>query len=235
MYSVTLVRMTNRHIEIWHWTLLCAVILALILVPFFVFGDDVELWTRQVLQAATGRPLRTAVVLGGLLATDIVLPVPSSLVSTACGFFLGVVSGTLTSWAGMNASCLMGFAITMWLGRPLAARLLQPREMEQLERMSHRYGAWALVLARPVPVLAEASVLFAGLGRVRPRQFLVLTTLSNGGISVTYALIGALSADINAFLVAMAGAIAVPWLFLSIAKYWHRPPATGRAVREGRP
>ncbi len=62
----------------------------------------------------------------------------------------------------------------------------------------------------PVPVLAEASVLFAGMSKMNFRRFLIISTLSNLGISIVYAAVGAYSVSENSFLLAFAGAIIIP-------------------------
>ena len=67
-----------------------------------------------------------------------------------------------------------------------------------------------MVAVRAVPVLAEASVLFAGIGSMRFGRFLLLTSLSNLGISLVYASVGAFAAEIQSFLLAVAGAVLVP-------------------------
>ena len=66
--------------------------------------------------------------------------------------------------------------------------------------MRHRFGEWVIVVSRPIPVLAEASVLFAGLSGMPASRFLLLSTLSNLGISAVYAAVGAFSASTNSFL-----------------------------------
>jgi membrane protein DedA with SNARE-associated domain len=83
-------------------------------------------------------------------------------------------------------------------------------ELQRLERISRQVGDWVIVVARPVPVLAETSVLLAGMSRMPTYRFMLLTTLSNLGISLVYAAIGALSATLNSFLLAVAASILVP-------------------------
>ena len=198
--------------KVLRWGLLAALVLALILGPFFFFGARIEAWTDGFLQRSAERPGLVALVLGGLLASDIVLPVPSSVASTAAGYILGFVGGTVVSLVGMSISCVLGYGLGFGPGRPLAARLVGESEITRLEALYGRLGDWVLVVTRPIPVLAEASVPFAGISRMPLRRFTVLTTLSNLGISAVYAIIGAFSATLNAFLLAFAGSILLPWL-----------------------
>lgn len=141
------------------------------------------------------------------LAADIVLPVPSSLLSTAAGALLGFAGGTLTSWLGMTAGCLIGFLLSR---RVPGEKMLGPAEMQRVRNAQQRYGDWMLMLFRAVPVLAEASVFFAGLTLMPLRRFLLITATSNLGISLAYAGTGAFFAGRESFLMAFAGAIAIP-------------------------
>ena len=68
-------------------------------------------------------------------------------------------------------------------------------------------GDWTIIICRPVPVLAEASVIFAGLVGAPFSRFLVLTALSNLGIAIGYAAFGAFSMSMDSFLVAFLGAL----------------------------
>lgn len=81
-----------------------------------------------------------------------------------------------------------------------------------------RHGLWALVLCRPVPVLAEASVIAAGLGRMRMGPALVATGLSNVGISAIYAGAGAAADGPGTFLLAFTAALLLPGAALLLSR-----------------
>lgn len=184
------------------WTLLFLATLAVILIPFFLFGNAVEQWAHQFFQASAARPLVFLAVVAAL-AADIFLPIPSSLVSTAAGLLLGFWPGFLANFLGMTLACALGYALGSRLPAPDADRMRQAWT---------RYGDWALILFRSVPVLAEASVFFAGLSRMPLRRFIVLTALSNLAISGVYSATGAFSAEKETFFYAFAGAVILPGL-----------------------
>jgi len=202
----------------YRWVLLSTGVLAIILVPFFLFGEQIETWTESFLESASNQSTWVALVLGSLLATDILVPVPSSLTSTAAGFFLGLAGGTATSLAGMTVSCVVGYWLGARFGRPVANRLVGEQELARLEKLSQRFGDWVIVVTRAVPVLAEASALFAGISGMPMHQFLLLSTLSNLGISAVYAAVGAFSATVNSFLFAFGGSILVPLVAMILTK-----------------
>jgi uncharacterized membrane protein YdjX (TVP38/TMEM64 family) len=187
---------------------LMALVLAVILIPFFMFHKEVDLWTEQWLEASGQHLGYTAAILAALLASDILLPVPSSFVSTGAGYLLGFVNGTLVSWIGMTAGCMIGYALGS--GSLKMLRWLDADTKEKMEAFFERAGIWAIVIARPVPVLAEASVIFAGMSKMNFKQFMFVSTFSNLGISVVYAAVGSYSVSENSFLLAFAGAIILP-------------------------
>ncbi len=196
------------------WMLLLSLTIAGILVPFLIWGDRIETATASFLATNPGR-WTTAAALAGLLGADIVLPVPSSLVSTAAGGLLGFFPGLATSFAGMSVGALLGY----WLGRGArGAGALDDAALAPARAARDRWGDWALVLFRPVPVLAEASVFLAGLTGVPLRRFVPLTFAANLGISAAYAATGAYAKGKDSFLLAFAGAIALPALAMAITR-----------------
>ena len=71
-------------------------ILAIPIVPFLLFGEQVEAALDRWRQHPPAWPLVAGAVVA-LLATDVFLPIPSSVVSTLAGGQLGLVGGTLAS------------------------------------------------------------------------------------------------------------------------------------------
>src|SRR5690606_35600623 len=92
------------------------------------------------------------------------------------------------------------------------SRWLNKTTREQLGRFFQRNGEWSIIIARPVPVLAEGSVLFAGLSQMDFKTFMIYSSLSNFAISTVYAWIGSYASSMNSFLLAFAAAIVLPVL-----------------------
>ena len=67
-------------------------------------------------------------------------------------------------------------------------------------------------------VLAEVSVIFAGLVRAPFGRFLRLTACSNLGIALGYAAVGAFSMRIDSFLIAFLGALVIPGLAIAASR-----------------
>ncbi|BBH71866.1 hypothetical protein ACTI_85510 [Actinoplanes sp. OR16] len=201
---------------------LIVVVLAVILVPFAVAGDGMDRWVAGILRAPADHPAAAALLLGLLLAADVLLPVPSSLVSTSLGALLGGPAGTIVSTVGMTAACWVGYQLGRGAGRPVARRLIGGHDLTRLTATSASWGGGAVLLLRAVPGLAEASTIAAGLGGMSRRRFLLLVACSNAVISAVYATTGAYAVTTRSFLLAFAGAVLVPALALGAARMIRR-------------
>jgi uncharacterized membrane protein YdjX (TVP38/TMEM64 family) len=194
------------------WTALTGLVLALILIPFALWEEPINAWSAQLLTPMAGRAT-VALLAVLLLASDIVLPIPSSFVSAGVVALLGAWEGGLTIAFGMTLAAWLGYGIGRWGGEPLARRIAGAEELERARRMMGRYGSWVVLVCRGVPVLAEASTLLAGATRVDAWRFLLVTTLGNAGLSCAYALTGLLELrGAGALLAPFAFGIAVPAL-----------------------
>jgi membrane protein DedA with SNARE-associated domain len=117
----------------------------------------------------------------------------------------------------MMAGCAVGYAVGH-RGSGSAGRLVGREGLARAGQLMDRYGDLTIVLCRPVPVLAEASVVFAGLVRAPFGRFARLTALSNLGIALGYAAFGAYSMRLDSFLVAFVGALLLPGIAMVLAR-----------------
>ena len=223
-------RLTPTSHQLVRRLLLIAAVLAVPVVPFLFFGDTLETRITEWLDAELS-PGTVAWAVIGLLASDILLPVPSSVVSTFAGRMLGFWVGAGASWCGMTLGAAIAFWLVRVFGRPLAARLSSDQELARTDDLASRWGVFVLVLARPIPVLAEASVLLMGTTRLAWWQFLIAVGLSNLGIAAAYAALG----NRVQLPVAIAASIALPMLAAALARWLFRAdgkvrPTDGKAV-----
>lgn len=216
------------------WTLVGVLILTAIIVPFVLLDREITSWSLRWIRAEARAPWVFAAVLA-LLAADVVLPVPSSLVSTAAGASLGFVLGSVASAAGMTLSSQIGYMLGRRFGLPLVSRIVSTDALTIASRRLAGRAIGALVIMRAVPVLAEASVVMAGVFGVNPTGFFLSTFCANVGISIAYCAVGALALKMNSFLAAFAGAIAVPVVALGAIRLYdsrrRRSSATNGATR----
>jgi uncharacterized membrane protein YdjX (TVP38/TMEM64 family) len=195
------------------------VILAIPIVPFLLLGRRTEAWLAAWKQDPPPAPaVATGVIV--LLATDVLLPVPSSVVATLAGYQLGAVLGTLASWAGLSLGAAGGFALARWLGPPFVRWFTRPDDLAKAARLAEKYGPLLLVLARGVPVLAEASVLLLGMHRLSWGRFLPPVLLSNLGLALAYAVFGEVAEKNGLLPLALGVSIALPVLLAAAFRAW---------------
>jgi uncharacterized membrane protein YdjX (TVP38/TMEM64 family) len=197
--------------------LLIAVVLLVPIVPFVVLGERFERRIDGVLASPPAAPTVILLVVG-LLATDVFLPVPSSLVSTLAGGQLSLFGATAASWVGLTLGASLGYVVGKRLGRPLAERLTEPQDLQRMEPLLQRHGTFVLVVTRALPILAEATVLLVGVHRLGWRRFLPPVLLSNLGIALAYSALGRYSAEHKWLPAAMAISVALPLILTAIAR-----------------
>jgi uncharacterized membrane protein YdjX (TVP38/TMEM64 family) len=194
-------------------------VLAVPLVPFFLFGSRVDAWFDAWRENPPAWPIVASVVVG-LLATDVFLPIPSSVVSTLAGSQLGILGGTVASWAGMSLGAILGFAIARVYGPPLVRWLTRTEDLERTSRLVDRFGPGLLMLGRGIPVLAEATVLLFGMHGLSWRRFLPPVLLANLVLALVYSLFGELAERYHSLPLALGVAIALPVLMVAAFQAW---------------
>jgi uncharacterized membrane protein YdjX (TVP38/TMEM64 family) len=155
------------------------------------------------LPAMRSAGVATALLGLGLLTADVFLPVPSSVVMVAHGALFGLVPGAALSLLGGVSAALVGFALGR-RGRGLLERVTTPAQRAEADRLLTRWGPWAVVSTRAVPVLAETVAVLAG---TSPMRWSVLVCAGAAGTSVPallYAAVGA-SADTASSVVLASG------------------------------
>ena len=118
-----------------------------------------------------------------------ILPVPSELVIPPAAYwasqgrmsFFGVVlAGTLGSYVG---SMIM-YYLSRWLGRPLVLRygryfFVPPSKLEKAERFLLRYERGGVFFARLLPVVRHLIGIPAGIVRMPPLSYSVMTIVGS--------------------------------------------------------
>ena len=223
MIRKTCIRQGSILRELFRTLPLMCVVLLVPIVPFLFFGGQLGDWLRGLSEEPPDARL-TFLLVVGLLATDILLPIPSSVISTLSGWQLGWFWGTMAKWIGMNAGAVIGFALSRRYGQPFALYFSRGRDLAQIREVSDRYGPLVLVLTRAMPVFAEASVLMAGIHQLAWPRFLSAICLSNLGLAIAYATFGDY-AERNQWLpLALAISVALPVLVAGMARSWMPNP-----------
>jgi uncharacterized membrane protein YdjX (TVP38/TMEM64 family) len=155
-----------------------------------------------------------------LLSFSVFLPVPSSLVMLINGAIFGVALGTILSIVGSTGAALLGY----WLGASGAKiinRFIPQDEQEKAKYLFEEWGALAVIVTRPIPVLAETVSIISGISAMNLQRFVAAAVAGIIPPSILYAYTGAKAGNsVNSLLifglvVSIAG---VFWLVGTIAK-----------------
>jgi uncharacterized membrane protein YdjX (TVP38/TMEM64 family) len=128
----------------------------------------------------------------GLLLSDVILPVPSSGVMVLQGAAYGLIPGAALSLIGGTGAALVAFLVGR-RSRPAVDRVAGPEQRQRARILLDRYGIWAVIVSRPVPMLAETVGILAGAGGMRWWQVGWAGALGNVVPAIAYAAVGAYS------------------------------------------
>lgn len=195
--------------------------LAIPIIPFIIWGHDLQ-EAADDWQQSQSSPVVMAIVLFVLLAFDVFLPVPSSLVNTIAGAKLGILTGSLVCFGGLCAGAALGFGLAKMAGPAIKKRWLQDDDAMTLRQFADSWGVATLVITRPLPILAEAAVVLLGVQDLAWRKFWPPVLLANGGIAIAYAAFGQVAADHEWLVIALAISAGFPLLLTFLAQKWLR-------------
>ncbi len=164
-------------------TLFVICVIALVSIPFVLFGEGFVQPLLESKQQQTGALILIAVA---LLAADSVAPVPATLVimflAAHAGRGAGVIGGTI----GMS----LGVLGAAWVGRTavgrLAPKFFPEAELVRLRTMLSRRLMVTLACLRSVPVLAETSIIVAAAMGIPIGRIFRAALLPNFVVAIIY-------------------------------------------------
>jgi uncharacterized membrane protein YdjX (TVP38/TMEM64 family) len=177
--------------------LIAAMVIASKVIVENILGIDLEPYVTTWLDAPGAG---SAGVIIALLAADVFLPVPSSVIMVLSGAAFGVLWGSVFALVGSVLGEWLGFELVRRFGRRASNRLAGDSDMTEVNRFFERYGAVAVIVSRPLPVVMETMSLVAGLSHMRRRVFLGASLLGTTPIVIVYAYAGAVSREVGSLL-----------------------------------
>jgi len=149
----------------------------------------------------------------GLLAADLVLPIPGTVVMSALGLVYGALLGGFFAAAGSILAGLCGYGLGRLIGEKAARKLLGDRDFERGRLLFSRGGGWVVALSRAIPILPEALSCTAGLVRMPFHRFLAALACGSVPVGFLFAWIGAVGRDAPGWAIAFSiGVPALLWL-----------------------
>ena len=160
----------------------------------FLNIESIKAWLTS---AQAIHPAWAALLVIGLLASDIFIAIPTLTITTLAGFLLGPVAGTLAAIIGMWLAGVTGYLISWRYGRGLIERISSPQQVSEMAVLIERYGALMLLICRAAPILPEVLCCLAGLNRLPFWRFFGFYTVGSAPYAALCALAGAHSSADN--------------------------------------
>jgi uncharacterized membrane protein YdjX (TVP38/TMEM64 family) len=186
------------------------VTLVVIILSFLFFGE-LEEFSRDVLVRVGNNPVQYALASFAVLVSDIVLPVPSSVVMYLNGLFLGALGGLSLSMVSVVCSALIGY----FIGRGSSA-VLRSKPDQVSGNILKKYGYLAILITRGIPVLSESVCIVCGYNRYDLKRYMLWNFLGYIPVCAVYAYAGSVSGSKEQFLLSFGASVLVSgvlWLF----------------------
>jgi uncharacterized membrane protein YdjX (TVP38/TMEM64 family) len=146
----------------------------------------------------------------GLLAVDVFLPVPSSIVMVLSGVLFGTGIGGMLSLFGSIIGNVLGYEIMQRYGPAFCSRFVKEEDISRIRPMIEKYGAVAVILSRPLPVVMETVSLAAGLCGMPRKKFFASSLIGTFPICFLYAYAGATSMQFRTIVPTMFMLVCIP-------------------------
>lgn len=189
----------------------------LVLIPFLIWGTQLETLFSQAGTVSWLRGYGSWAWLAGiaLLVSDLLLPIPGTVVMSALGYAYGAVAGGLFSALGTFLAGTVGYVFCRFLGTGAALKILGAKDYERGHRLFEHMGGWIVALSRWLPVLPEVTSCMAGLIQMPARVFFFALACGSLPVGFAFALIGATGVAHPLLAVALSALVpAVLWFVI---------------------
>jgi uncharacterized membrane protein YdjX (TVP38/TMEM64 family) len=180
----------------------------IISIVFILFGNIEEYF--DALLNNSRKDIETYIGVSFLvLSSDIILPVPSSIVMYMNGLVLGTSFGFLLSLVSALISALIGYYLGRWTNFGFNNQL-------KATQLIQKYGSVAIILTRGIPIISESICYTAGYNKMSFRLYILLNFIGYIPVCLVYAFFGQLGSDKNLFLLSFSLALIVSgivWFF----------------------
>jgi len=149
------------------------------------------------------------------------------------GLNYGTWLGGLVGASACVAASAVAYWLCRWLGRAAALRIAGQRDLERTREFFSRWGALAIVAARPVPMLAEAVFCLAGMSRMPFGRFLAASAVGAVPFAVAFAYLGSLGRSLEEPMTFMVISVVAPMVLWIPVAVWLGRKARSDAARDG--
>lgn len=202
---------------IWHLFGAFIALAVLVGLPFLLWGESIvgELEHDGLAGWLRGFSGLAWLVAVGLLVSDLLLPIPTTVIIAALGVIYGPLLGGAIALLGGSLAALLGYGLGRCLGRPVLVRLFGAPELAAGERLFARSGGWIVAGSRWLPILTEVVSCMAGLVRMPLAAFALAVLCGLVPLCFSVAALGYAGADRPLLTLAVAAIVPLPLWFLA--------------------
>lgn len=166
-----------------------------VIIVFLLLGGDFEEWQVASLDIFKDNKPGYVIVSTIVLALDIFLPVPSSVVMYMNGYMLPMGWAIVTTLSGMLLGAGIGYVFCRYMGR-LSKRDVDPGALT----LVGKYGPVVILFTRGIPVLSEAVSLVCAYNRISFSSYILWHFLGGVPVAAIYAFCGWYAYESPSFL-----------------------------------
>lgn len=131
------------------------------------------------------------VSMGLMVLQALAAPLPAFVITFANAWIWGWAWGALISWTGAMIGAVICFYLAKWFGRPLVERLVGAKSLKMADRFFTKYGRFAVLIARLIPVVSFDLISYAaGLTSMGLWEFFWATGLGQLPATIIYSILG---------------------------------------------
>ncbi len=161
-----------------------------VFILIFVFAEAIGFNFMDQVAQMDSMLLPLAALVGlALLAGDVFLPVPASLIMIAFGSLFGLVGGTLLSLVGGVLAALLGYGLGR-MGKARFAKWFGRAALDEGNKLFERHGLWAVIISRPIPLISETVAVVAGSADYNFRRMVLGSVVGTFPAAIIYAWAG---------------------------------------------
>lgn len=153
-------------------------------------------------------------------------PLPAFVLTFANGLAFGAFWGGLLSLSSAAVAAAISFWLARFLGRGPVEALVGRTGLESADRWFERYGAYAILTARLIPILSFDVISFAaGLTRIGFLKFFAATVLGAAPATFVYSYLGGRAPQyVQVLLIAFGVVIAAAVITAVVRRRWRGKP-----------
>ncbi|MEJ2249383.1 MAG: VTT domain-containing protein [Candidatus Lokiarchaeota archaeon] len=132
--------------------------------------------------------------IGAMAIQGLLIPIPSEIVLLSAGMIWGWFGGGIMGIIGSLGAATLCYFISRKGGRPLAEKFVGISALNMADSFIHKYGLWAIIVARFLPFLAFDPISYAsGLVDLDYKRYIGGTFIGTIPRAFFYAVLGSLT------------------------------------------